>query len=308
MCAASPSGPEAAPKRRGAKRPSTSLRLAMPPAPWAISICGSRNLILLAEMAMGGSVSERHRVSDGHGFVMLIVVVSRAGAFRRNHQGADRCLRCAFAAEEFALRGFEDALENLAALRGVGIRNTHAGDREALLGVPIGVGRANLESRLRDEPEAAPLEIRPKLENFGHSAKRGAVAIPGNHALVLVFNLGLAAAKLAKKHDDRLENIEGLEAGDDDGFAFVLGDPLIGAAADDRRNVTGADKAVEAHVGRIEYGADRRNDGDVIRKDGEVADPLELRAEDGESSGRRGGFKTDGEKHDLLFGIHAGKL
>src|SRR6516165_6641160 len=103
MCAASPSGPGAAPKRRGAKRPSTSRRLAMPPAPWAISICGSRNLILLAGVAIGGSVSERHRVSNGDGLVVLIVVVSRAGAFRRNHQSADRCLRCALAAEEFAL-------------------------------------------------------------------------------------------------------------------------------------------------------------------------------------------------------------
>ena len=31
--------------KRGANRPSTRRRLAMPPAPWAISICGSRNRI-----------------------------------------------------------------------------------------------------------------------------------------------------------------------------------------------------------------------------------------------------------------------
>ena len=37
---------EVEPKRRGANRPSTSLRLALPPAPWAISICGSRKRTL----------------------------------------------------------------------------------------------------------------------------------------------------------------------------------------------------------------------------------------------------------------------
>ena len=41
-CAASPRGPIEFGDRSGAKRPSTSLRLALPPAPCAISICGSR--------------------------------------------------------------------------------------------------------------------------------------------------------------------------------------------------------------------------------------------------------------------------
>ena len=52
ICAASPSGPCEEPKRMGANNPSTSLRLAFPPAPCAISICGSRNLILEAGVAM----------------------------------------------------------------------------------------------------------------------------------------------------------------------------------------------------------------------------------------------------------------
>ena len=39
----SPSSGSAGPKSSGAKRPSTSRRDALPPAPWAISICGSRN-------------------------------------------------------------------------------------------------------------------------------------------------------------------------------------------------------------------------------------------------------------------------
>ena len=44
--AESPSGSLDEPNRSGANRPSINRRLAMPPAPWAISICGSRKRTL----------------------------------------------------------------------------------------------------------------------------------------------------------------------------------------------------------------------------------------------------------------------
>ena len=68
--------------------------------------------------------------------------------------------RSAFIAEQFALRRLEHALENLSTLRGFGVGNPGAGDREALLGIPLGVFVADLQSRLRDESEAAPFKIR----------------------------------------------------------------------------------------------------------------------------------------------------
>ena len=51
-CAASPSGSEDESKRTGANRPSIKRRLALPPAPCAISICGSRKRILGVAEAM----------------------------------------------------------------------------------------------------------------------------------------------------------------------------------------------------------------------------------------------------------------
>ena len=54
---------------RGANRPSTRRRLAMPPAPWAISICGSRNL------TFGGALSlTTARLQAGHARLVAIAL------------------------------------------------------------------------------------------------------------------------------------------------------------------------------------------------------------------------------------------
>ena len=51
-------------------------------------------------------------------------------------------------------------------------------------------------------------------------------------------------------------------------------DPFVRAAADDGGNVAGAEKRVDAHVGRIENRADGGNDGDVVAEYREIADAL----------------------------------
>ena len=134
---------------------------------------------------------------------------------------------------------------------------------------------------MRDESQAAPFEVRAKFKYFGHGAQRSAIPFPGNDALVLVFDFGLAVAQLAQQHHDGLQNVQRLEAGDDDRFAFVLGNPIVGPAADDRGNVAGADKAVEAHVRRIQNRADGGNDGDVIAEHGEILQAFGFRAHQG---------------------------
>src|SRR3954470_13322944 len=97
-----------------------------------------------------------------------VVVVGRAGALGRDHARADRSLGRARGAEDLALPRLYDALQNLAALARLGIRDAHAGDAPAQLRVQVRVRRGQLEPALRDEAHAAPLEVRPQLENLGH--------------------------------------------------------------------------------------------------------------------------------------------
>ena len=134
------------------------------------------------------------------------------------------------------------------------------------------------------------------------------VAFPRDHALVLVLDFGFAGLELPQEHDDGLQQVERLEAGGDDGLAFVFGDPLVGSAADDRGDVSGADEAIEAHVGRIENRPDRGNDGDMVAEDREIANALLHGAHQGERGRRRGGFESDGKEHDFFVGILSGDL
>ena len=110
-----------------------------------------------------------------------VVVVGGAGAFGRHHQRADRLLGRALLAEQLAVLRLEHALEHLAALRRLGVGDANAGHLEARLGVPPRVLVADLERRLRDEAEPAPLEVGAQLEHLGHRPQRRAVALPGHH-------------------------------------------------------------------------------------------------------------------------------
>ena len=127
----------------------------------------------------------------------LVVVVGGAGALGRHHQRADRRLRRARRAEHLALPRLEHALEHLAALAGLGVGHPHARHREPPLGVPSGVRSRQLQRRLGDEAEPAPLEVRAQLEHLGHRLERRRVALPRHDPGVLVLDLGAALARAA---------------------------------------------------------------------------------------------------------------
>ena len=168
-------------------------------------------------------------------------------------------------AEHLALPRLDHALEHLAALARLRVGDAHAGHAEAQLGVEVGVGVGQLQRALRDEAEAAPLEVRPQLEHLGHHLERAQVALVRDDARVLV--LDLAAARRASWRRiicDRLQDVERLEARDHDRLAVVGGDELERPRADDRRDVAGADEAVEPQVGRLEQRAQRRHDRHVV--------------------------------------------
>ncbi len=99
-----------------------------------------------------------------------------------------------------------------------------------------------------------------------------------------------------------------LKTGHDDGFSFVARDPFIRTASDDGGDMPGPDKCVQAHIRRIEDGADGRNDRNVIRENREIPDAFPLGPDQGESGGRGRRFKADGEEHHVPVRILLGEL
>jgi len=97
-------------------------------------------------------------------------------------------------------------------LGGFGIGDANARNLEASLEVPRGIGVAYAQSRLRDESQTSPLEIRTQLENFRHGSQCSTIALPRNDTSVLVFHLGFAGVQLSQQHQDGLQDVEGLKA------------------------------------------------------------------------------------------------
>src|SRR5215213_4503813 len=116
-----------------------------------------------------------------------VVVIGGAGALRGDHARPDRVLGSARGAEHLALPWLDDALEDLAALACLRVRDAHSGDREAALRVEVRVGLADREGALGDEAEPAPLEVRPQHEHLGEHLERAQVALLRDDALVLVL-------------------------------------------------------------------------------------------------------------------------
>src|SRR4051794_7771597 len=239
--------------KAGASRPSISVCVALPPAPWAIVI---RSSLKRGRFARAVSMIPRIRSSRDGALTRepSVVVIRGARPLRRDHAGTDRVLGRARGAEDLALPRLDDALEDLAALARLGVGHAHARDREAALGVEFGVGVRQPQRALRDEAEAAPLEVRAEREHLGHRPQRRRVALVRDDALVLVLHLAAPLAELAQDHVDRLQQVERLEARDHDRTAVVGGDELERPRADHGRDVAGADEPVEPQVGRLEQG------------------------------------------------------
>src|SRR4029077_13168800 len=98
--------------------------------------------------------------------------------------------------KQFALFRLKNALKNFSTLCGFRIGYAYTGNRKPLFRIPRRKLFPDLQCGLRDEPQAAPLEIRPQFKDLSHSLKRRTVSFPRNDALVLVFDLRFAIAKL----------------------------------------------------------------------------------------------------------------
>src|ERR1039458_98417 len=84
------------------------------------------------------------------------------------------------------------------------------------------------------------------------------------------------------------------------GLPAFFGDPVVRTAANHRGYVPGANKAIQAHVRRIQDRPDSGDNGDMIAKHGKIRQTLGFRAHEGQSSRRRRRFKSYGEKDDVL--------
>ena len=113
--------------------------------------------------------------------------------------------------------------------------------------------------------------------------------------------------QLAQDHQDRLQDVERLEARDHDRPAVVGRDELERPRADDRADVAGADEAVEAQVGRLEQRPQRRHDRDVVAHAREVRHALGLGALERQRGRRRGRLEADREEHDLAVRVLAAR-
>src|SRR5215216_2195864 len=111
-------------------------------------------------------------------------------------------------AEDLALPGLEDALEDLAALARLRVGDAHAGNGVAQLGVEIRVGVRELQGGLGYEAHPPPLEVRAELEDFCHALEGCKIAFPGYDPAVLVLDLAASLFELAHQHKDGLQKVE----------------------------------------------------------------------------------------------------
>ena len=151
-----------------------------------------------------------------------ILVIGCAGALRGYHQGAERRLGGARRPEDFALPGLDRALEHLAALAGLWIGDPDVGYRELSFGVEAGIFVAQLDAGMIDRSEAPPLEKLTQFVNARDRSQCGRIAVFGNDARVLIFDLRSALFDLPHHHPYRLQNIQRFEAGDDHRLAIEL--------------------------------------------------------------------------------------
>src|SRR5215212_4133026 len=161
-------------------------------------------------------------------------------------------VRRAGRAEDPALVGLEHALQDLAALAGLGVSHPHARRGVAQLGVEIRVSWRELERGLGDKAEAPPLEVRTKFEDIGHALEGGEVPLPEDDPAVLVLDLAAALVELSHEHQDGLQDVQWLESRNHTRLAVILGHELVWPAADDRRDVPWPDKGIEAQVRGVE--------------------------------------------------------
>ncbi|KEF07459.1 hypothetical protein DF18_37410 [Streptomyces rimosus] len=140
--------------------------------------------------------------------------------------------------------------------------------------------------------------------------------VPGTAygARVLVLDLAASVLQLPDRHQDAFEEVEGFEAGDDDGDVPVGGDRFVRGPAHHGAHMSGGEKGLYFAVGVGQQGGHGRGDEDVADQDGEVGQAQPAGMQDGHGVGGRGGLEADGQEDHLAprfghggpYGVHRG--
>ena len=115
--------------------------------------------------------------------------------------------------------------------------------------VEAGVGALQPQAALRDDADAAPAVV-DDLEDAVHYRQRLRIALALHGAAVLVLDLVPSRLELLDEHVRRLEEVERLEAADDDRHAVLLRQPLVVDVAGDGADVSRRQEALHPVVRR----------------------------------------------------------
>ena len=159
---------------------------------------------------------------------------------------------------------------------------------------------------------AAPSKTVAQHKRFGNERERDSVAFRGYGARKLVFHLGFAGIGLPYEHQDGQQHIQRLKAADDNRNLPLVDKFPVGLFADDGRDVSRSDDAVDEGLGVLsvrehDVAHGRRRD-DVRADNREVSDVLRPGRFKHQCRGRCGGFKSDRKKDHLTVGIFLRKL
>ena len=179
--------------------------------------------------------------------VAAVVVVRGAGAFGGHHGGAQRRLRRAFRPEGGALVRLLQSLEHLPADAHLGLARADVLHLEDALGIEVAELVAQLVTALGNDADAAPTPVGNGEHARDHLLRRH-VAFARHGARVLILHFGAALLELAHGEQRAFEQVERLEAGDDDGHLVPRGDRLVFAPSHDGADVARPEESLHAVV------------------------------------------------------------
>ncbi len=113
----------------------------------------------------------------------------------------------------------------------------------------------------------------------------------------------LAAFELPHGPAYALQDVQRLEARDDDGYPVARGQLGVLAHAHHAAHVPGGQEALDAAARRLHDRLDRRGHPDVGDQQAEVVDAEPLRLVDRHGVGRGGGLEADAEEHHLALRV-----
>src|SRR5208283_3592242 len=179
-----------------------------------------------------------------------ISIVSGAGAFGRNHRGAQGMFRSALLAKGGAVVGLFDALENQTTDADGRFLGVDFLDAEDSLRVMVTEFPPQFVAAFRNVTHAAPFPV-ADFEDLVYELLSHSVALTLDHASVAVFHFRPALLKLANRHQDSMKQVQRFESSNDDRHLEARGDGLVFAIAHDCADVAWAQKALHAIERRL---------------------------------------------------------